>query len=45
MKITRIKLSFSNAYLHGHVDHAGSTAALAKLLGITHHPQSTILMI
>lgn len=74
MKITRIKLSFSNAYLvqnrhtilvdtgmpgeerkvlqaveqsgvktgdirlilhtHGHVDHAGSTAALAKLLGV-----------
>jgi glyoxylase-like metal-dependent hydrolase (beta-lactamase superfamily II) len=74
MRITRIKLSFSNAYLvqdrhtilvdtgmpgeerkilraaqkagvkasdirlilhtHGHVDHAGSTAALAKLLGV-----------
>lgn len=74
MKITRIKLSFSNAYLvqdrhtvlvdtgmpgeerkilqaaakagiqagdirlilhtHGHVDHAGSTAALAKMLGL-----------
>lgn len=86
MKITRIKLNFSNAYLvqdrhtilvdtgmpgeerkilmaaeqagvkvgdirlilhtHGHVDHAGSTAALAKMLGVptaAHRGDETLL--